>query len=327
MGCVLTKEEGTDAICFKFRGNLRQIVSVPDKLLIFFRKKYSKLYMKYDKIQKEFFTREEVMINMATRKEKISGKINKQREIEKKKRKKRKARLILAMIILVIGGINAYLLTSPSFKIQEISVKGNEQLSNQEIIQLAEVKNGDNIFSKLGIVMKVRLKQNGYIEDAQINKIYLNRIEIRVKERQKQFQIKMETEGYIYIDEQGYLLEYATDKLEIPTIIGMDITQANLETMHRLGEKDLNKMENILQIREECKKIEIADKITQLQVKDEYIVSLENDGITINLGDASNLKNRIYYVNAILKQEAGNKGTIYVNGNFNEGFSPYFSAE
>lgn len=283
--------------------------------------------MKYDKIQKEIFTREEVMINMAAKKTKISGKINKQREIEKKKRKKRKARLILAMIILVIGGINAYLLTSPSFKIQEISVKGNEQLSNQEIIQLAEVKNGDNIFSKLGIVMKVRLKQNGYIEDAQINKIYPNRIEIRVKERQKQFQIKMETEGYIYIDEQGYLLEYATDKLEIPTIIGMDITQANLETMHRLGEKDLNKMENILQIREECKKIEIADKITQLQVKDEYIVSLENDGITINLGDASNLKNRIYYVSAILKQEAGNKGTIYVNGNFNEGFSPYFSAE
>lgn len=283
--------------------------------------------MKYDKIQKEIFTREEVMINMAAKKTKISGKINKQREIEKKKRKKRKARLILAMIILVIGGINAYLLTSPSFNIEEIIIKGNKQITNEKIIQLAEVKKGDNIFAKLGIVMKVRLKQNGYIEEAKINKIYPNKIEIEIQERQKQFQIKMETEGYIYIDEQGYLLEYATDKLEIPTIIGMDITQANLETMHRLGEKDLNKMENILQIREECKKIEIADKITQLQVKDEYIVSLENDGITINLGDASNLKNRIYYVNAILKQEAGNKGTIYVNGNFNEGFSPYFSAE
>ena len=175
--------------------------------------------------------------------------------------------------------------------------------------------------------MKVRLKQNGYIEEAQINKIYPNKIEIEVQERQKQFQIKMETEGYIYIDEQGYLLEYAVDKLEVPTIIGMDITQSDLETMHRLGEKDLNKMENILQIREQCKSIEIADMITQIQVKDEYIVSLESDGITINLGDASNLKNRIYYVNAILKQELGNRGTIYVNGNFNEGFSPYFSAE
>jgi len=35
----------------------------------------------------------------------------------------------------------------------------------------------------------------------------------------------------------------------------------------------------------------------------------------------------MYYVSAILKQEAGNRGTIYVNGNLNEGFSTYFSAE
>ena len=85
-------------------------------------------------------------------------------------------------------------------------------------------------------------------------------------------------------------------------------------------------MENILQIREECKKIEIADKITQIQVENEYILNLENEGITINLGDVADLKNRMYYVSAILKQEAGNSGTIYVNGNLNEGFLPYFSA-
>lgn len=267
------------------------------------------------------------MINMATKKVKTSGKINKQREMEKKRRKKRKSTLILLMIILVIGGISAYLLTSPSFEIQEISIKGNEQVSNDKIKQLAEINKGDNIFSKLGIVMKVKLKQNGYIEDAKIIKIYPNKLEIEVKERQKQYQIKMETEGYIYIDEQGYILEYAMDKLEVPTIIGMYITQDDVGTLHRLDERDLDKMENILQIREQFKSIEIADKVTQIQVKDEYIVSLENEGITINLGDASNLKNRIYYVNAILKQEAGNRGTIYVNGNFNEGFSAYFSAE
>ena len=84
-------------------------------------------------------------------------------------------------------------------------------------------------------------------------------------------------------------------------------------------------MENILQIREECKKIEIDTQITQIQVDDEYILSLENDGLTINLGDATNLKNRMDYVKALLKQEAGNKGTIYVNGNLNSDFKPYFS--
>jgi len=260
------------------------------------------------------------MINMANKKAKKKRKNNKQR-------KKSKSTLIITMLILLIGGISAYLLTSPSFQIQEITVKGNNLLTIPKIIQLAEIERGDNIFSRLGIVAKVRLKQNGYIEDAQINKIYPNKVEIEVKERKRQFQIKLETEGYIYIDEQGYILEYAKDKLGIPTIIGMGIKQSDIETLHRLDERDLDKMENILQIREQFKTIELVDKITQIQVKDEYIVSLEDDGITINLGDATNLKNRMYYVSAILKQEAGNRGTVYVNGNFNEGFSAYFSAE
>ena len=107
----------------------------------------------------------------------------------------------------------------------------------------------------------------------------------------------------------------------------MNIKQADIQQQNRLSEKDLNKMENILQIREQCRNIEIADKITQYQVDDEYVLRLENDGLTINFGDSTNLKDKMYYVSAILKQETGNRGTIYVNGNLNEGFSPYFSAE
>ena len=263
---------------------------------------------------------------MATQKSRPKNKINKQREIEQRKRKRRKKALTLILMIIVLSCVGAYLLTSPTFEIQEISVKGNEQLSKEKVEELAEIKKGDNIFSKIGKVLEVKLKQNGYIEDVQINKIFPNKIEMEITERKKQFQIKTETENYIYIDEQGYILECSTDKLEIPTIVGMDITEAGGANKKRLDEKDLNKMENILQIREECKKIEIADKITQIQVGDEYILNLENEGITINLGDVTNLKNRMYYVSAILKQEVGNSGTIYVNGNLNEGFLPYFSA-
>lgn len=263
---------------------------------------------------------------MATQKTRPKSKINKQKEMEQRKRKKKKKILMLLLIIIVLACMGAYLSTSPTFKIQEISIKGNEQLAKEKIEKLAEIKIGDNIFSKIGAVLEVKLKQNGYIENAKINKIYPNKIEIEITERKKEFQIKTEAGNYIYIDKQGYVLEYATDKLEIPTIVGMDIIESEVEDKKRLDEKDLNKMENILQIYEECKKIEISDKITEIQVEDEYILKLENDGITINLGDVTNLKNRIYYVSAILEQEKGNRGTIYVNGNLNEGFLPYFSA-
>ena len=255
-----------------------------------------------------------------------SNRINKQREIELKKRKRRKIVLIIILIIAIIVGICTYLLTADVFKIQSITIMGNKELSQEDIYELSEIQIGDNIFSTFEIVTKVRLKQNGYIEDAKINKIYPNKIEIEITERQKHFQVLTTTGCYIYIDEQGYLLDYSLDKLELPTITGMEITEDKMDKINRLEENDLEKMENILQIQAETKEIELSDSITEYQVEDEYIIVLESLGVKINLGDATNLKNRMFYVKAILEQERGNTGTIYVNGNLDEGFTPYFRA-
>lgn len=265
-------------------------------------------------------------MNMAQKNARPKNRINKQREIEKRKRKNNKNKLIAILIIIILACIGAYLFTSPTFTINKIVINGNSQLSKEKVIEMSELKIGDNIFKQIGIVTKVKLKQHGYIEDATISKKYPDTVEINVTERKRQYQIKTESETYIYIDEQGYLLEKSNEKIDVPTIIGMEITENDVEKQKRLDENDLDKMENVLQIKEQCKRIGIADKITEIQVKNEYILILGNEQITINLGDATNLKSRIDYVAALLKQEAGNAGTIYVNGNLNGGFLPYFSA-
>lgn len=292
------------------------------------KKVWKKIY-KSDKIKKAkngYKNTKEVIINMATKKAKPRNKINKQREIEQKRRKRKKNILISILIIIVLAIIVAYLLKSPTFKIKTITVNGNSQLTREKVLEIADIRVGDNILLKSAKVTEVRLKQNGAVEEAKITKLYPSRVEIEITERTKRFQIKTDQEKYIYIDEQGYIIGSASDKLELPTITGMEITDSGANSAKRLDEKDLEKMENILQIYEECKKIEIDTKITQIQVEDEYILNLENDGLTINLGDATNLKNRMDYVKALLKQESGNKGTIYVNGNLNSDFKPYFSA-
>lgn len=255
------------------------------------------------------------------------NRINKQKEMEQRKIKRRRKKIVVTLFIAIVVGISAYFSMSPTFKIQTVTVNGNAQLSREKIMEIAGIKIGDNIFSKIGIVLKVKLKQNGAIEEAKVNKIYPNRIDIEITERSKRFQIQTESGIYIGIDEQGYVLEIASEKADVPVIIGMNIKEEDVDKTKRLEDKDLDKMENILQIYSECKKINIDDKITQIQVEDEYILKLENEGITIDLGNASNLKDRMYYVSAILKQEAENKGTINANGNLNEGFLPYFSAE
>ena len=107
----------------------------------------------------------------------------------------------------------------------------------------------------------------------------------------------------------------------------MDITEEQAQSLKRLENNDLSvKLENILHIKQESENIGLYDKVTEIQIGKDYIVKLENEGITINLGNCTNLKNRMFYVKAILEKEVGNKGTINVDGNLNEGFVPYFTA-
>jgi len=262
---------------------------------------------------------------MANRKMRVDSRINKQKELEQKRRKKRKKMILVLLILIVFVVISAYLLTSERFSIKEIIIEGNEQLEEQEIYEISEIKIGDNIFTKIGEVIKVKIKQNGYVEDAEIQKIYPNKIKIKIKERKEEYQIITETGTYIYIDSQGYIIDYSLEEKPITIITGMEIKEEGIEKKKRLEEKDLGKMENILHIEEEIKKIEIGT-IEKIDTKDEYILHYDGDKIIINLGDATNLANRMYYVRAILEQEKGNSGTLYVNGNINDGFAPYFSA-
>ena len=172
----------------------------------------------------------------------------------------------------------------------------------------------------------MKIKQNGYIEDAIVTKEMPNTIKIEVTERKASFQIETENGYYIYIDEQGYIMDYSQEPKELVTITGMRITEENIDKKKRLEGDELNiKLENILHIKEETSKIEIYDKISKIQVENEYILNLDSLNLTINLGNATNLKNRMDYVKSIMKREGGKAGTINVNGNLNEGFVPYFT--
>ena len=215
---------------------------------------------------------------------------------------------------LKVDGIFAANINKPTLMYGIATLSKNEILYNE------------HIFLKSKEVIRVRLKQNGVVEEAKINKLYPSRVEIEITERSKRFQIKTQSENYIYIDEQGYILECTSEKLKLPVITGMEIIENEANNSKRLNDKNLDIMENILQIYQECKKIKIDEKITEIQVNDEYVLKLEQDGIAINLGNATNLKDRMYFVKKLLEEEKENKGTIYVNGNLNEGFSPYFSA-
>ena len=91
-------------------------------------------------------------------------------------------------------------------------------------------------------------------------------------------------------------------------------------------ENQLDKLENIIRINNMLKTNNFEPKITSISINDknEYDIYIEQEQKTIHLGDATNLSNKMPLIVAIIEEEKGNRGEIFVNGNLNEKFRPYF---
>ncbi len=254
--------------------------------------------------------------NNTTKQKKPNNKKNKKRNLSKKKVS------IFISSILLIGVIIVFLLKAPIFNVSKIEVVGNNIVTKENIINISGIKLGENIF-KYGNKNISKIKENMYVDDVKINKVFPNTVKISIKEREIKYQINL-INSFVYIDKNGYILENSTLKKDVPIIIGFTILENDLLNKKRLETKDLETLSKINKIMESAKTINIDNLITEINIEKEYILNLEAKAKKIYIGDASNLINKMLYVQKILEKEEGKTGTIFVNGDISAGFKPYF---
>ena len=244
----------------------------------------------------------------------------------KNKKSSKKIATIFSLIILV-AMIIVFLLAAPIFNINNIKVEGNEKVSAEEIISLSQLKKGENIFKFNNSIIS-NIKQNKYIENVTITRKLPDTVKITVEERKIKYQINL-INSFAYIDKNGYILENSTVKKEVPVIAGLSITENELLNKERLDSEDLQKINKIIKIMDATKAINISDIITEINTENEndYIIYVESKNKKIHIGNTSNLTNKMLYVKKILENEEGKSGEVFVNGDINSGFKPYFREE
>ena len=255
-------------------------------------------------------------------KKKIS---KKQAQILKKKKKIKRIVKWTTLFLIILGGI-IFALVSPIFNIKDIEVYNNQQISIETIISLSQLKIDQNIFKFSVNKVKNEIKTNPYIENVQIKRKIPNKIEITVEEREKKYNVQF-LNGFAYINNQGYILEISEQKEEgIPVIQGISTEIEQIVEGNRLNTEDLEKLETVIQIMNICKNYELDSKISSIDItsKTNYIIYMEEEKKSIYLGDDSNLSNKMLYVPAILAENQGKQGTIYLNGDINNNFKPRF---
>lgn len=248
----------------------------------------------------------------------------KQAKILKKKKKIKRIIKTIILLALIIGGF-CFALISPIFNVTEINVTGNEQISSDTIISLSQLEIGQNLFRFNRIKISNEIKTNAYIENVKIQRKIPNKIEITIEERKRDYNVEF-LNGYAYINNQGYILEIAEQKLELPVIKGISTPQEQIVEGNRLDDEDLEKLETVIQIMNICKNYDLDTKISSIDItnKSNYIINMDEEKKTIQLGNDSNLRNKILYVPAILTENKEKEGTIYLNGDINGDFKPRF---
>lgn len=258
-------------------------------------------------------------------KQKTQAKMTKkQAKIIKKKKKIKRIIKAVILMALIIGGF-CFALISPIFNIANIDVIGNEKITSDTIVSLSQLQMGENLFKFNRVKVINEIKTNAYVENVNIKRKIPNKIEIIIEERKQDYNIEF-LNGYAYINNQGYILEISEQKLDLPVIKGISTLQEQIVEGNRLNDEDLEKLEVVIQIMNICKSYDLDKKVSSIDIsnKSDYIMEMNEEKKTIHLGNNSNLSNKMLYVPAILTENQGKEGTIYLNGDINGDFKPRF---
>lgn len=250
---------------------------------------------------------------------KKDGKMGKGSTKKESKSKGRKTIFVkVLVIILLIIGLLIAASNIALFNIKNIEVEGNNKISDDKIIELSGINESINLFKLDEKTSKNQILTNAYIESVDIARKIPNKVVINVVEREAKYMIQF-ADSYVYINNQGYMLEISNEKINVPIIVGFTTDLSNIKAGNRINVEDLKKMNMVIKIYETAKTSGIGDLITKIDISNpqNYTIGLDGEGKTVYLGDCSDLNTRIIYLNAILDANKGRNGTIFLNVDLN----------
>lgn len=296
----------------KKQNNKKESQKNREETEIIIKSKYMQNYEEEEQRQKEKSNK-----NNKRKPVKRKTKEEERKEAIARKKRKRIFKIIkwLMLIAIIIGGI-IFAMLSPIFNITNIEVVGNAKISSDTIISLSGLNINQNIFNFRTSDVVENIKQNAYIDKVEIDRNLPDELKITVTEREPTYMFTFGN-AYVYINNQGYLLEITSEKGNFPMITGYQTPEEQIIEGNRLCTDDLQRLEDVLRIMEAARSVDggVDKLITQIDISDKsnYILTLEKEKKQVYLGDASNLGTKMLWINKLLEEEKDNEGIIFIN--------------
>ena len=212
----------------------------------------------------------------------------------KKKKNKKKRVFKFFFILIFIGFVFIYLFTLP---IKNIYITGNNILSEQEIIELANIENYPRLFANSATSIENKIKISPFIEDVKVSKNLLGAIYIEVFEYN--ILLKDETDNQVYLSNaEKITLDF--DYLGVPSLINYvepDILKEFLKKLNTIEKEVLSKISEI--------------EYTPNEYDKDLFLFYMNDGNYVYITTTRLLNINKY--ESVLEQLEGKKGILYLD--------------
>ncbi len=189
--------------------------------------------------------------------------------------------LVLIFVAVLVGGIWWYFYQARMFVVGKIEVRNHNAYTPEEIIDLAELQPGGNIFSLDPGAARESIIQNRDFRDAQVRKRFPDVIWIEVMEREPRARVFY---GRFYtIDDQGVVLSprKSDPQRNLPVIRGLRVVDQSSD-LYPPEKRDavLDLLQNLERL-----KIERRIGIEEISVASSDLIELRAEGkVDITLG-------------------------------------------
>ena len=234
------------------------------------------------------------------------------REILRKKKRKRNILIILALLVLLAGA--GVLLVTQVFTVKKVNVVGNELYTDEQIEEI--VLSDEYSWSTIYVYLKYRFfhtQKLPFVDTMEVSLQPAKPHELTVEVYEKGIL------GYLYIssidqnayfDKDGFVVETSQEVIEdVPKIEGLTCDSVIL--YEKLPLTNDTALKNLLSLTQLLQKYEIpAKRIKYEEVSGSMTVYSEK--ITILVGNADNLAQKILRLQYILPQLEGKTGTLHL---------------
>lgn len=228
--------------------------------------------------------------------------------------RKRRLAFFRALFVIIICCLSLfYFIQSPFWAVEAVTVEGNRFVSSEELLNLANIPLGINIFKVDLSQGEQNLLLHPLVKNAELVRKLPREIRVNIEERTPKAVIPS-TDGFWQIDEQQFVLRSVptVSDSSLPLITGLDVGE--LSPGQQISSELLGEALHLI----EKFPPELSEQVVEVDLSYQNTIFLHAiDGVKINFGDSDRVEEKAALMEEILETALINSSELeYVDLSF-----------